>query len=93
MNALCFMGVGFGVLLGWWLKCLVSAVQDLRDARQVRVAQQLAPAGPPATPRRYTAKEILGYLDLGGRWVPPIHPVTAGAPDSVAAMAAWEGGR
>lgn len=93
MNALWFMGLGFGILAGWYLKCLVSAVQNLRDARQVRAAQQLAPAPAPVPSRRYTAKEILGYLDLGGRWVPPIHPVTAGAPDSVAAMTAWERGR
>ena len=30
---------------------------------------------PPSTPpRHYSAKDVLGYYDLGGRWVAPTYP-------------------
>jgi hypothetical protein len=58
----------------------------LEPARPVRPV----PAQPAAPARRWTAKEILGYRDLGGRRVQPTHPASAGAATSAEALAAWE---
>jgi hypothetical protein len=91
VNALWFMGLTFGILLGYLLKSLVNVILDLRDAREVRIAEQLAPKRAPRP--RYTAKQILGYSDGGSRRVPPTHPLSAAAASSAAALAAWERGR
>jgi len=48
------------------------------------------PPGCPVAPQGRGAADILGYNDLGGRYIAPTHPVTRGARNSVAALAAWD---
>lgn len=97
MTAALHLAAGFvvGGVLGYVLKCAVMAVEEWRDRRQNRITELLvgllpAPATVPAPPGRYSAADILGYRDMGGRWVPPSCPATRGAASSAEALAAWD---
>lgn len=76
-----------GLILGALADRALIVLGDYLPGRPVNPAQK-RPVG--TTPKRYGAAAILGYHDGGSRYIAPTHPVTRGARNPVAALAAWD---
>ena len=81
-----------GLILGALADRALIVLGDYLTARPVPPAQTRPVGHTPevVTPQGRGAADILGYRDLGGRYIAPTHPVTRGARNSAAALAAWD---
>ena len=87
-----YLILGFGLILGVLADRALIVLGDYLTRRPVTQVQTLPASATPeaVTPQGRGAADILGYHDLGGRYIAPTHPVTRGARNSVTALAAWD---
>ncbi len=81
-----YLILGVGLILG---ALTDRALIVLGDYLTRPVTRPASIASDTKKPQRKAA-DILGYNDLGGRYIAPTHPVTRGARNSVTALAAWD---
>ena len=71
-----YMLITLGVVIGFTLRCAITAVADYRDPPVTRWKTPPREHQPP-TPtdsQRWSASDVLGYYDFGLGWQAPTYP-------------------